>query len=91
MRFLMFSVLVLVQWQIVFAQQKPGVKKNNPVAKNGISPGQKLTYLVLNKTRTTEKITINSSMNSSNTKSSTITTMVNKMTDLHWVLERFTY
>lgn len=36
MRFLMFSVLVLVQWQIVFAQQKPGVKKNNPVAKTTI-------------------------------------------------------
>ena len=32
--------------------------KNNPVAKNGISPGQKLTYLALYKTRTTEKFTI---------------------------------
>lgn len=41
--------------------------------------------------KSTQKITINSSMNSSNTKSSTIPTMVNKMTDLHWVLERFTY
>jgi chromosome segregation ATPase len=41
--------------------------------------------------KSTQKININSSMNPSNPKSSTIPTMVNKMTDLHWVLERFTY
>ncbi len=33
MRFLIFSVLIMVQWQVVFAQQKPTVKKANTAAK----------------------------------------------------------
>ncbi len=37
MRFLMFSVLIMLQCQVVFAQQKPIVKKNNTVTKSPIT------------------------------------------------------
>lgn len=37
MRFLMFSVLILTQWQVVFAQQKAPVKKASTVAKSKVA------------------------------------------------------
>lgn len=40
MRFLMFSALMLIQFQVLFAQQKPQVKKPNTIAKKqGIAKG----------------------------------------------------
>jgi len=41
--------------------------------------------------KSTQKIQFNSSINPSASKSSVLPQVVNKMTDLHWVLERFTY
>ncbi|HQS25024.1 MAG: hypothetical protein B7Y11_02585 [Sphingobacteriia bacterium 24-36-13] len=37
MRFLMLSVLILIQWQVVFAQQKPPIKKASTVTKSNLS------------------------------------------------------
>jgi phage shock protein PspC (stress-responsive transcriptional regulator) len=41
--------------------------------------------------KSTQKIQFNNSINPSASKSSVLPQVVNKMTDLHWVLERFTY
>lgn len=41
--------------------------------------------------KSTQKIELNTSMNNGASKTTVLPKVVNKMTDLHWVLERFTY
>jgi phage shock protein PspC (stress-responsive transcriptional regulator) len=41
--------------------------------------------------KSTQKIELNASMNNGASKNTVLPKVVNKMTDLHWVLERFTY
>jgi len=41
--------------------------------------------------KSTQKIELNASMNNGASKTTVLPKVVNKMTDLHWVLERFTY
>lgn len=41
--------------------------------------------------KSTQKIELNNSMNNGASKTTVLPKVVNKMTDLHWVLERFTY